>query len=284
MKAVFLVFKNTFFRNKILFLLILASVFSSNMSQAKEDGYILGIFPYLPPRQIEKIYAPIAEDFSKLLGKPVSLESRRTYRDFTDSLSNNEFDIVFLQPFDFAWAADKLEYKALATRRSMLTAIVVTLPDSPLQSLKDLQGKKLASTDRSAAVSYLMRDELTKLGYQIGSDVKIEYHRSHVSCLQQVLIRRADACITAAPALHFFEHKHKRKLRIIGESSEIASSLFAADSDVPDIEKAELSAHIVNWPNNPEGKRLLSNGRMEPFRSVTSKDYDSVREIAKKFK
>ena len=284
MKAVFLVPSLRISRKiKIFTLILLAYCSASGNTFADEKSYTLGIFPYLPPRQIEKVYAPIAEDFSKLLGKPVSLETRRTYRDFSDSLAANHFDIVFLQPFDFAWAADEHGYKPLATRQSMLTAIVVTLPDSPITSLDDLKGKKLASTDKSAAVSFLMREELINRGYDLKKDVSIEYHRSHVSCMQQVLIRRADACITAQAALRFFEHKHERKLRIIGKSQEIASSLFAADQDVSKEEIQKLSDRILNWHLNPKGKSLLSNGRMEPFRAVTSKDYDTVRKIAKKF-
>ena len=80
-----------------LFLALLSTV---NYCLATE-GIRFGVYPHLPPRDLEKVYAPIAEEFSRVLNMPVKFESSSSFENFNDRLDQDTFDVVFVQPFDF---------------------------------------------------------------------------------------------------------------------------------------------------------------------------------------
>lgn len=246
---------------------------------AKE--YIFGVFPHLPPRDLEKVFSPIAADLGKAINQRVVLRSSTTYEKFMENLDKEIFDIAFVQPFDYIRIADKFGYRPLATRKQKLAAIIVTKTDSPLKSIKDLQGKTVAMPPRVAAVSLLLNSHFRNHGIIPGKDVKQTHHRSHVSCMQQILIGEADACGTAAPALRFFQHKMNVKLKIITTSQKIPHTPFVIHPRVPKAEQDMIRQRILSWGESKESKKMLSRGRLKPFVHVSDSDYDIIRKLAK---
>lgn len=251
----------------------------SNPTIAEE--HIMGVFPHLPPRDLEKVYSPMAADLSRIIGRRITLRSNSTYAKFMENLDKQVFDIAFVQPFDYIHLADKYGYIPLATRTEMLSAIVVTKIDSPIKSVKDLKGKKIALPPKVSAVSHLMMNHLKAKGLRPGKDVTLSHHRSHVSCLQQIIIGEADACTTAAPAMRFFQHKMNVKLKIIASSQKIPHTLFAIHPRIPKSERERIRKRIIGWANTEEGKILLKRGKLKPFRAISDSDYDVVRKLAK---
>ena len=274
------VLQSRFWQGCILILLLPVLSPVIGLADSKHE-YIMGVFPHLPPRELEKIYAPMAADISRVIGKPVIFRTSSSYQKFMEQLDNQEFDIAFVQPFDYIRIADKYGYTPLATRQEMLSAILVIQQDSSIQSIKDLNGKTIALPPVVAAVSYLIKNHLLKNGLKTGEDVTIVHTHSHVSCMQKVLSGKADACGTAAPALRFFEYKMKVSLRAIGRTRSIPHTLFSIHPRVPAEHVKAIKELILGWFKSDKGKKMLSRGRLKPFRSVSDSDYDVVREIAR---
>ena len=256
-----------------------ALIFTSPVHSDQKHEYTFGVFPHLPPRQLEKVYAPIAKQFSEILGKEVHLRSNSSYQNFMENLDQGKFDIAFVQPFDYVRVADKLGYKPLATRVEPLSTIFVVAKGSPLKSAADLKGKTIALPPKVAAVSRLTKDYLKKLNLDPEKDVTITHHRSHVSCMQQVMIKAADTCGTAAPALRFFEHKMKTDLEIIGETGSIPHALFTAHPGLSEEEYRKIKEAILSWSNTKKGQALLKHGKLSPYKDINDKDYDVVRKM-----
>jgi len=271
------------FVRQILLLAVLLSFMQPAVFAAdkNEQVYSLGVFPHLPPRDLEKVFAPMAADLAGVLGARVELHSSTTFKKFAERLDNEEFDIAFIQPFDYIRAADKHGYLPLATRTEKLATIVVTSVDSPLNSIQDLRNKKVALPPRTAAVSQLLRGYLKSQGINPDRDIKLSHYRSHVSCMQQVLIGEAVACGTAAPARRFFQSKFNISLKVIAKSREIPHTLWVAHKRLPAEVRAKILARIVDWSNTREGQALLERGKLTPFVAVTDKDYDVVRKLAR---
>jgi phosphonate transport system substrate-binding protein len=267
------------FRRTILLTAVVALLATSLPVHAGKD-YVLGVFPYLPPRDLEKVFAPMAADLGKAVHHHIVLRSSTTYSRFAKRLDQQEFDIAFIQPFDYIRMADRFGYLPLATRSEKLTAIVVTGVDSPIQSVADLRGKRMALPPRQAAVSRLMRAFLKEHGLVAGKDIRLSYHRSHVACMRQVLIREADVCGTAAPALRFFQHKMKVKLKTIASSRSIPHTLFAISPRVPKSDRDAIRKRIVGWAHSEAGRKLLARGRLSPFVPIRDSDYNVVRHLA----
>lgn len=267
-------------------ILLLGSMLSlvpltSHAADNKGPVYSLGVFPHLPPRDLEKVFAPMAADLAKTLGVRVELHSSTTYQKFSERLDGEQFDIAFVQPFDYIRVADRHGYLPLATRTEKLATIVVTRTDSPLNSIQDLRNKKVALPPRTAAVSQLLRGYLKSQGIDPDRDIKLSYHRSHVSCMQQVLIGEAVACGTAAPARRFFQSKFNITLKVIAKSREIPHTLWVAHKRLPAEARNKIRARIIDWSNTREGQALLDRGKLMPFVAVSDKDYDVVRKLAR---
>jgi len=275
--------------NKTFILLLLTSCLSTaNAEQVPQAGskseYLLGVFPYLAPRELEKMYAPIAADFSLTLKKDVLFMTSSTYKNFMANLDKQMYDIVFVQPFDYVAIADKYGYRPLVTRNKPLPAIIVVKPGSQFKTVDDLRGKIISLPPAVAAMSYLVKDYLEKHGIDPDKDVTIEHHRSHASCMRSVLIGSAQACGTAPPALRFFQDKMKSKLNVIVKTKGIPSTLFATHPRVTDKERNNLLKQIATWPDTEQGKKLLKKTKVQAFIPITDKKYDGVRVMSKKFR
>ena len=249
-------------------------------AENSKDAYEMGVFPFLSAREVEKIFAPMAAAFSKVLGKPVIFKTASSYLNFMERLGNQQYDIAFVQPFDYINAADRNGYRPLASRDELLTAIVVTKDVTQLD-INDLKGKVISLPPKVAAVSILVKRYLMEHGYEPGVDVKLQHFGTHVSCMQQVLIGKADGCGTAFASSRFFNKKMKANLQVAFETPGIPHTLFIAHPNVPQQEKDKLTELILSWSSTEAGKEILRRGRMKPFRRILDEEYDIVREIAK---
>lgn len=268
-------------------LLVLTAMWFGSASRAADAAatvqkeYVLGVFPHLPPRDLEDVFAPMANDLGTRVGRHVALRVNTTYERFTENLEKQEFDIAFVQPFEYVRIADQYGYRPLATRMEKLAAIVVVKPDSPLTNIAGLKGKRIALPPESAAVTHLFLGLLRAHAMDTAKDVKLSHHRSHVSCLQQVVIGEADACVTAASALRFFQNKMGMEWKIIARSREIPHTLFVVHPRVPKKDQEALRARILSWGQTDEGKVLLARGQLTPFAPISDSDYNIVRELSR---
>ncbi len=246
---------------------------------APQPEYIFGVFPFLPPRELEQVFAPIAAEFARVLGRKVQFTTSSSFEAYVDRLANQEFDVSFMQPFDYVRAADQHGYVPLAARGEQLKALFVTAPDSTVKTLNDLRGKRVSLPPIDSAVSQLARLHLRKNGLVPGQDVTLVYFRSHISCMQQVLIEASAACGAGGPPLRYFNKRMKIEMRIMSESESIPHTLFAAHPRVPVKDRELLLENIMSWANTPEGKVILERGKMTPFTPVTNDDYNVVRKF-----
>lgn len=250
-------------------------------AEAAAREYVLGVFPHLPPRDIEEVYAPIAKDLGQQIGRPIVLSSSTTFDRFAENLDKQMFDIALVQPFDYVRIADRFGYQPLATRAEKLAAVMVVGQDSPLKGFADLKGRHIALPDETAAVSMLTVAHLRKLKLVPGRDVTVTYHRSHISCMQQVVIGEADACGTAAPSVRFFERKMNVKLKSVDKTREIPHTLFAIHPRVPAADRDRIRARILGWNETESGRAILARGELKPFVGIKDSDYNVVRDFQK---
>ena len=262
------------------FIVLLAS--SRHFAHAEESGYQLGVFPHLAAGQIENMFGPMAADLSKALGRPVILKTKSSFEAFMSELDKQVYDIAFVQPFDYVWAHDKYGYIPLARRDEPLVGLIVVKPESPLQSLQELKGKKIGLPPEVAAVSHLTKMALLEAKINPRTDIKVQYYKAHDSCLQQLLIGEIDACGTAAYPMRFFENKWKVKFRVIAETPTISHSLFIVHPRVSKQERDVILKIILSWGKTEFGKQLLEKNNLKPFIPVTDVEYNAVRAYSRK--
>lgn len=250
----------------------------------KQQELTFGVFPYLSPRIIEKIYSPISEKFSEVLEQEIQFLTSSSYRKFMGNLDKQMYDIVFVQPFDYVMIADKYGYKPLAVRNEKLPAVLVVKPGSTVKSLSHLKGSVIGLPPKVAAISYLIKRHLRANGLTIGKDIKVKHFRSHFSCMHNVVIGSVAACGTAPPAVRVFQSKMKRKLHIVAKTKGISNSLFAIHPRVSKEKIAKLKASITSWHKFKGCRSLLTGAKVSSFATIEDSQYDEVRMMAKEFR
>jgi ABC-type phosphate/phosphonate transport system substrate-binding protein len=282
--------------NRLISLLVLFAVltpwstpsFAVGVSESKSP-YIYGVFPYLPVNSIEEIHAPIAKRFSEILGRPVKAESRPTFKLFRDAVENKRYDIIYIQPFGYIRSAAPNGYVPIARFvsagdtefKGTIRAQFVTLSNAPIDRISQLENSVVAMPSAEAAVSVLGVEYLKQHGLFDGKNIEINYHENHFSCLQQLIIHKASACVSALPAIQVFEADKKVPLKIFATTQAIPSSLIAVQQRVPDSQRLRLQQDIIGWQNTPQGEALLRRAQLLGFIPTTDRDYDIVRDIWK---
>lgn len=237
-----------------------------------------GVFPYLSPERLERDWSAITRDLSEAVDIEVRFRTSSNFDGFRENIRAEIYDIAVIQPVDYIQVAAPSGYLPIARLSEPLTGIIVITEGSILQSLEDLAGAVLALPPISAAVSMLARITLQQIGIDPDTDITLNYFHSHDSCLQQILIGTADACVTNIVPLRTFEANMDIDLSILGETISIPHILFVHHPRVPQQNIAILEETILGWQTSFEGRDMLSLAGLSKFIPASDMDYDIVRQ------
>lgn len=244
------------------------------------EALLFGVFPHMPATRLFEVFSPIADEFSRVLQRPVKLRSKPDFTEFEQQLQAEVYDIALIQPLDYVWLHDKHGYLPLARRGVPLRTVIIVARNSEVQSIQDLRGKTIAHASRRAAVTQIATAALRAEGLDPDKDIQRSFSRNHFACMQKVLTGQAAACGTARRALaHWEEVKLRDRFRVIYSAPEMPHALFVVHPRVPLEQRRRLSEEILSWPDTESGRKILSRGKLLPFVKAVDADYDRVREF-----
>jgi phosphonate transport system substrate-binding protein len=253
----------------------------TSVSNNKIQPYVFGVFPFMPAPRLEAIFAPLSRELSQELSRPVRYASASSYRKFMNRLDNDEFDIAYIQPFDYVRIAQGHGYFPIAQRKNSLSGIFAVKEDSRSNNLLALAGKTVTMPPEVAAVSYLGQAALLQAGLIPGQTVTVKHLGGHHSCLQQVLSGKSEACVTSVPALRVFENNMNVKMRVLAETPAVAHCLFVVHprldkKDRQAISKvllttdlSDVSVNLRNWLI-VKGQNTLKPAMASEYEPVTA--------------
>jgi phosphonate transport system substrate-binding protein len=194
------------------------------------DTLRLGVGLFQPDKEKnDTTYRPLAEYLSKKLGKPVELRTVDSWEGLAKSLANGETDIALMGPWGYVLANNYSGAQAVATilydGKPEYFALMITHPNSGINSLADLKGRTFAFGDKGSTSGYLIpTHQFLKMGIpdpekffskvlytkhqaietQVTRgelDAGADYDRNRNAMIEQGLIKAADSKIfwTSAP-------------------------------------------------------------------------------------
>ncbi len=244
----------------------------------------MGVFPFISAQHLEEVFAPIAAELSEVMACSLRFRSASSFESFMTKLAKAEFDIAFIQPFDYVQIARAQGYIPLVARNEDLHAVIVTLKNSDVQTIEGLRGKTIALPPSVAAVSYIGLEMLQRASLNVPEDVALLYSKNHGSCIHKVIIGKVDACVTALSALHLLEVKHPDKLKIVAKSEALPNVLFVVRGDISHKIHNELQNKMLNLKLSKQLQKLFNSGEPPFFRITDDSEYDIVRQYCKKFR
>ena len=214
-------------RRRLIALLLLASL---PVAALADDTLRFGVGLFQPDKEKnDATYRPLADYLAQKLGRKVQLRTVDSWEGLAKSLANGETDIALLGPWGYVLANGNSGAQAVATilydGKPTYHALIVTRPDSGIDTLQDLKGKRFGFGDKGSTSGYLIpTHELLKMGIPDAEkyfgkviytkhqaietqvtrgelDAGADYDRNRNAMIEQGLIKAAESRIiwTSAP-------------------------------------------------------------------------------------
>lgn len=247
---------------------------STATSRSGKD-LVLGVFPFLAPRQLAQNFAPVLPALSKAAEAPMHLRTASNYDVFYQGVARGDYDVVLAQPFEYV-NATRAGYLPLARMKEFLQGHFWVREQSVYHKLADFKGTTIAMASADSAQARLGRQALTQAGLKPGRDVTLNYRPSHDSCLREVQRGTAAACVTAPVTLDMLPQDLTRNLRAVGETQRIPGVAFLAHKRLPQATRERLKAEILSWGQSESGRKILLSMALGEFAPVRNGDYQNL--------
>lgn len=121
----------------------------------------LGVGLFQPDREKnDATYKPLANYLATKLGRAIELRTVDTWEGLAKSLANGETDLALMGPWGYVLANHEAGAQAISTilydGKPEYFALMVTHPDSGIQSVQDLKGRTFAFGDKGSTSGYLI--------------------------------------------------------------------------------------------------------------------------------
>lgn len=250
--------------------------------RARADGAAgvctLGVFPYLPPLTIERLFAPIALEFGRILGTDIQLKSRPSFEAFAAELDRGSYDLALLHPFFYVEASARQGYVPLARVDQELRAVLLGRGPA-ITALSELRGKTLALPPRLAAVSYMVAAALFDAGLRPNVDVILDHHADKLGCLHAVATGVATACGVPSFLLTQLDAIAQMQLHPVWSTEPLPSLVFVAHPRLGQAARERLGRAMLAWSGNEPGRTLLAGLGWPGLVAVSDAEFTAVRAL-----
>jgi phosphonate transport system substrate-binding protein len=249
-------------------------------------------------------FTPFVEYLSKELGIKVNLRVANDYAAVIEGQRAGNIQIGYYGPASFARArltgvkTDAFVIDVNADGSKGYYSVFYVLAKSPYQKLEDLKGKNLGLVDpNSTSGNNMPRFKMNQMGVDPDTYFsKVTFTGSHenaVLALAQGTVDVAanwwnaddDSNLTRMLAKNMVKSMDgttlkKEDFRIIVKSDLIINSPYAYLSDLPDDMKAAIKQAFLDAPTkDKEAFSKLSDGKNQPWQSITNEDYNKTIEL-----
>jgi len=250
---------------------------------AANGEIVLGVFPYLSPREMAEQFNPLREHLARSLGAPVTLRSAPDFRAFAERTAQGEYDFSFNAPQLARLAETRDGYLPIAQTGYRIRIIAVARKDSPVASLDDLRGRSISIGARLSITHQVMRAELMKRGLVLDRDVKYHDTAYFSNVLQSVIRGYADAGATGTLLWDGAPEAERAQLKVIyRQERTVPGFIIAAHPRLGQNRVKAAREALFRFKDTPEGKAFFAQSRQVDFRPVdaaTMKSLDPYTEM-----
>lgn len=242
-----------------------------------QTEYRFGVIPQFEPDHLVTIWTPIMAELERRTGFAFSLSTEPEIPRFELDIREGRFDFAYLNPYQFITEMDAQGYEPLVRDGGRsLTGILVVPAQSPIQSVAELDGKKVAfPSPRALAASLLMRADLAEI-HRI--EVQPVFVRSHSNVYDSVLLGYASAGGGVMSTLMQQGPRAPEVLRVLYKTREIPPHPVVAHRRVPAKDREAVRRALLEMAATEEGAALLARIPMVRAVAATREDYRPLHE------
>lgn len=261
---------------------------------------------FVPSQNADTLEAkakPLEKLLNDRLGIPVKVSVSTDYNTVIEAMASKKVDIGFLTPSTYVLAHDNKKAadlllqaqrfgvedgtgKATTQLVDSYKSMIIVKADSPIKTLADLKGKKIAWQSTSSAAGYVYPAYvLKKAGIDPEKDVKGTTVQGHDKGVLAVLNGDVDAAAVFQDARNNVVKDFPdvfTKTRVLTYTDPIPNDTISVRPDMSDEWKKKISDAFIAIGNDPDGKKVINEVYTHQGYVVgNDKTFDKVRDVAK---
>ncbi len=251
---------------------------SQTENKKTQKVYTVGVVPQFDVLHLNQIWQPIIKEIRQRTGIRLVLRGSSTIPAFEREFVLGKFDFAYMNPYHVLIANRDQGYIPLVRdHKSTLYGILVVKKDSPIESVKELTGKKVAFPAPNAMGASLMIRAALHDKFQI--QIEPQYVQTHSSVYLNVALEEAVAGGGVQKTLNQQTPPIQESLRVLYRTVDVKSHPFVVHPRV-DLEVREkvLNA-FLEMGRTPEGKAKLSRIPIQEIGIASLKDYSPLRKM-----
>ncbi len=264
---------------------ILGFILSGVAGAQTSKSYSFGVLSQRSAVLTAQYWNPILDHVQRKTGIVLVLKVARTAPESNEASERGEYDFVYSNTIFQPKMAIANYQVILRPRDEAITGQIVTLADSPIQSLKDLTNKEVGFPSLAAFVGYavpmdqLLREKVV---------VKAVFGGNQEGIMGQLKAGRVIAAGVNNQVMKAFAVRENLRYRVLWESKPFLNLPIAAHPRLPKATVDAIKAAIDSMNTEPEGMAVLEAsaqiiGQKPPlgFHASSPADYQSYIDFYK---
>ena len=248
---------------------------------------IMGVFPRRDGQTTIKSFKPLANYLSKKLNRKVELETTFSFDSFWNGIKEKKYDIVHFNQYHYVRSHKELGYNVIVMNeehgKSTISSVILVKKDSGINSVKDIQGKKLAfGGGPKAMVSYILPIYVLKKQGVKSYEYTSFFAKNPPNAVMTLYFDKTDIAGVGNHVIEMGVIKNNidtSKLKKIAESESIVHLPWAVKNDMSSKLKDEIKSLLINLNKTPQTRKILKSAKVTNFVPASDADYDRTREI-----
>ncbi len=252
-------------------------------SAAHAESYSFGVLPQRNVGLSTQFWSPILEYVHRKTGITLVLKLAKTSLESAEAIEKGEYDFVYANTIFLPQMAKSNYQVILRPRDEVIKGQIVTLEDSPIKSLSDLEGKAVGFPSPTAFVSYavpmdqLLHQEITVTPF---------FGVTQETIMNQLKAGKLPAIGVNHLLMRAYASRENVKYRVLWESAPFRNLPIAVHPRIPKQVLNAVREAIDTMEIDPEGMKILEHtahivGQNLPygFRTSVQEDYKSYIEF-----
>lgn len=256
-------------------------------SNAADDEFVIGVFPRRNYTTTIKMFTPLAAHISRKLGRKVVLKTARDFKTFWDGVTENRYDLVHFNQYQYVKAKKLFGYRVIAKNEefgtSTISSVLVIRKDSEFKSVRDLKDKiVIFGGGRSAMMAYIMPTSLLLRGGLEKNDYIEKFSINPPNAALAVYFKQAAAggagnFVLQLPVVNKTIDTNLLKYLVVGEP--MAHLPWAVKRNTKPEDQKILQEILTSLKYSEEGRRILKKSKLTGLVAATDAEYDHHRRI-----
>ena len=226
---------------------------------------------------LAKKWMPIFQYLTEKTGYKFVFKTTKTIPEFEKNVLAKEYDFAYMNPYHYTVFHERAGYRAMLKQgNKQIKGIMVARKDSPINSLADLNGQKLAFPAPAAFAATVIPQSVMK---QDGIIYKPFYVSSHESVYKNVAYKNFVAGGGIERTFSNTPKDIRDQLKVIWRSKGYTPHAIAASPEISDEVVQSVIEAFLSMNENQTGKKLLAGLKFKSVIKANNSDWDDVRQL-----